>query len=52
MLGYVDSNYAGDLDKKISTKGYVFYCGGGLVSWKAVLQSICALSTPKLSIWR
>ncbi|KAE8692812.1 hypothetical protein F3Y22_tig00110830pilonHSYRG00040 [Hibiscus syriacus] len=43
-LGYVDSNYAGDLDNRISTTGYVFTLGGG-PSWKSTVQSVVALST-------
>ncbi|BFG26329.1 hypothetical protein CerSpe_126030 [Prunus speciosa] len=45
VSGYVDSDYAGDLDKRRSTTGYVFICGGGPISWRAVLQSVSALST-------
>ena len=43
VLGYVDAVYAGDLDKRRSTTGYV--SGGGLISWRATLQSLTALST-------
>jgi len=43
--GYVDSDYAGDLDKRRSTTGYVFTLGGGPVSWRSVLQHTTALST-------
>ena len=43
--GFVDSDYAGDLDKRRSTTGYVFTCGGGPISWRSMLQSISALST-------
>ena len=42
---YVDSDYAGDLDKRISLTGYVFTIEGCAISWKATLQSIVALST-------
>ncbi|XP_040364466.1 secreted RxLR effector protein 161-like [Rosa chinensis] len=45
VAGFVDSDYAGDLDKRRSTIGYVFTCGGGPVSWKATLQAVAALST-------
>ncbi|CAL2228538.1 unnamed protein product [Prunus armeniaca] len=45
VSGYVDSDYARDLDKRRSTTGYVFMCGGGPISWRTVLQSISALST-------
>nr|GEV80080.1 hypothetical protein [Tanacetum cinerariifolium] len=45
LVGYVDSDYAGDLDKRRSLTGYVFTIGGCAVSWKASLQTIVALST-------
>ncbi|KAH9763991.1 Integrase catalytic domain-containing protein [Citrus sinensis] len=34
-----------DLDKRRSTMGYIFTLGGGLVSWRSILQSTIALST-------
>ncbi|GJT56454.1 retrovirus-related pol polyprotein from transposon TNT 1-94 [Tanacetum coccineum] len=43
--GYCDSDYAGDLDKRRSTTGYVFTLAKALVSWKFTLQSTTALST-------
>jgi hypothetical protein len=45
LIGYVDSDYAGDLDRRISLAGYVFTVGSCGVSWKAVLQPVVALST-------
>jgi ribonuclease HI len=45
LIGYVDSDYAGDLDKRRSLTVYVFTVGGCAVSWKAVLQPVVALST-------
>ncbi|GKD15779.1 hypothetical protein Tco_1204937 [Tanacetum coccineum] len=45
LVGYVDSDYAGDLDKRRSLTGYVFTVGGCDVSWKAILQATTALST-------
>ena len=32
VIGYVDSDYAGDLDKRRSTTEYVFTFAGGLIS--------------------
>ena len=45
VTGYVDSYYAGDLDKRRSLIGYVFKIGGCAISWKTTLQSTVALST-------
>ena len=38
--GYVDSDFAGDLDKRRSTSGYVFTLVGGAISWMSKLQNI------------
>ena len=43
--GFVDSDYAGDLDRRMSISGYIFTMCTGAISWKASLQSIAALST-------
>ena len=45
VVGYCDSDYAGDLDKRRSTTGYVFTLAKAPVSWKSTLQSTVALST-------
>ncbi|KAK3040178.1 hypothetical protein RJ639_028428 [Escallonia herrerae] len=45
VSGFVDSDYAGDLDFRRSTTGYVFTFYGGPICWKSVLQSTTALST-------
>eukprot|EP00253_Pinus_taeda_P013675 PITA_13675 len=45
VCGYVDSNFAGDLDKRRSTSGYVFTLVGGAIIWMSKLQNIVALST-------
>eukprot|EP00253_Pinus_taeda_P013210 PITA_13210 len=45
VCGYVDSDFAGDLDKRRSTLGYVFTLAGRAISWMSKLQSIVALST-------
>jgi hypothetical protein len=33
LLGYSDSDHAGDLEKRKSTTGVVFFLGGNLVTW-------------------
>ena len=45
IKGYVDLDFAGDLDKRKSTLGYVFTLAGGAVSWVSKLQMVVALST-------
>ena len=47
VVGYCDSDYAGDLDKHRSTTGYVFTLAKAPVSWNSNLQLIVALSTTK-----
>ena len=44
-VGYVDSNYTGDLDSRKSMTGYVFRFAGGSICWKSTLQDVVALST-------
>ena len=43
MVGYCDSDFAGNIDNRRS--GYVFTMYGAAVSWKSSLQSVVALST-------
>ncbi|KAG8486221.1 hypothetical protein CXB51_019619 [Gossypium anomalum] len=45
VIGYVDADFAGDLDRRSSLTGYVFTIGGCVISWKATLQTTVALST-------
>src|SRR5271167_4009163 len=43
--GFVDSDWAGDIDKRRSTSGYVFTMFGGAISWMSKRQPVVALST-------
>nr|GEV82420.1 retrovirus-related Pol polyprotein from transposon TNT 1-94 [Tanacetum cinerariifolium] len=45
VTGYVDSDYTKDPDKCMSITGYTFLVQGCVVSWKATLQHVVALST-------
>ncbi|KAG8474963.1 hypothetical protein CXB51_031688 [Gossypium anomalum] len=45
VIGYVDADFVGDLDRRRSLTGYVFTIRGCAISWKATLQTIVALST-------
>ncbi|GJZ29608.1 retrovirus-related pol polyprotein from transposon TNT 1-94 [Tanacetum coccineum] len=47
VTGFVDSDYAKDPDKGRSINGYTFLVQGCVVSWKAMLQHVVALSTTK-----
>ena len=44
VVGYVDADYAGEVDDRRSTTGYVFTLSGGPICWKSTLQSIVAMS--------
>ena len=45
VRGYVDFDYASDLDKSKSTTRYMFTLASGAVSWVSKLQSVVAMST-------
>ena len=45
LVGYSDSDWAGDIDDRRSTSGYVFTLGTTTLSWKTRKQSTVALST-------
>ncbi|KAK9698049.1 hypothetical protein RND81_08G079100 [Saponaria officinalis] len=45
LVGYTDSDWAGDIDTRKSTSGYVFYLGYGVISWSSIKQQVVALST-------
>jgi hypothetical protein len=45
LTAYTDSDYAGDLEDKKSTSGYVFKMGSGVVSWSSRKQPVVTLST-------
>ena len=49
IVGFVDYDFAWDLDKRRSITGYVFALSRYTISWKASLQPIVALSTTKAS---
>jgi hypothetical protein len=43
--GYVDSDWAGCVDTRRSTSGYIFFMGGAPVCWSAKRQAVVALSS-------
>nr|XP_048324153.1 secreted RxLR effector protein 161-like [Ziziphus jujuba var. spinosa] len=45
LYGFTDSDYAGDLDDRRSTSGYVFMRGSAAISWLSKKQPLVTLST-------
>ncbi|KAG8501075.1 hypothetical protein CXB51_003199 [Gossypium anomalum] len=45
VIGYVDTDFARDLDRRRSLTCYVITIGGCAISWKATLQTIVVFST-------
>lgn len=45
LLAYSDSDYAGDLDDRKSTSGYVFNVNSAAVAWSSKKQPVVSLST-------
>ncbi|CAL1361578.1 unnamed protein product [Linum trigynum] len=45
LLGFTDSDFAGDMDDRKSTSGYVFIMGSGVVAWSSKKQPIVTLSS-------
>ena len=45
FIGYSDADWAGDIDDRKSTSGYIFLLSGGAISWRSQKQKCVALST-------
>ena len=45
LLGYSDADWAGDVDSRLSTTGWVFLLGGAVISWSSKRQELVATST-------
>jgi hypothetical protein len=45
VVGYCDADWAGDLEDRRSTTGFVFMIGGGAITWSSKRQPTIALST-------
>ena len=45
LQGYIDADFAGDIDSRKSTTRFVFTLGGTAISWVSNLQKIVTLST-------
>ncbi|KAL0447563.1 UNVERIFIED_CONTAM: Secreted RxLR effector protein [Sesamum latifolium] len=45
VVGYSDSDFAGCVDSRKSTSGYIFMIASGAVSWRSAKQTLIATST-------
>jgi hypothetical protein len=45
LVGYCNSDLAGDIDTRKSTTGVLFFLGNCLVSWQSLKQRVVALSS-------
>ena len=52
LEAYADADFAGDLDSRRSTAGFVFVLNGGGVSWSSKLQKTVAASTTEAGLWQ
>lgn len=48
LVGYIDSDFDGNIDDKKKTSRYVFSFGSGAFSWASMKQSIMTLSSAKV----
>ena len=45
LVGYSDTNWGSDLDKRKLTSGFAFLSNGGVISWSSKKQTYVDLST-------
>ncbi len=45
FVGYCDADWAGDVQDRKSTSGYLFMQGGAAITWRSCKQSCVSLST-------
>lgn len=45
LVAYTNNDFAGDLNDRKSTSGFVFLLAGGAVSWASKKQHVVTLST-------
>jgi hypothetical protein len=48
LWGWVDTDFAADLDTRRSHTGYILILNGGAVSWKSTKQKSVSLSTSEV----
>lgn len=50
LVGYIDNDYAGDIDDRNSKSGFVFMLAIGAVSWSSKKQPVVTLSTTEAKL--
>ncbi|XP_066334377.1 secreted RxLR effector protein 161-like [Miscanthus floridulus] len=45
LFGFTNSDHAGDIEKRKSTTGVVFFLGGNIVTWSSQKQRVVSLSS-------
>ena len=45
VMGYFDSDLAGDVNDRKSTSGLIFFLAGGPIAWQSVKQKVVVLSS-------
>jgi hypothetical protein len=45
LVGFSDSDYAGDIDKRKSTSGIIFFLAGRPITWQSMKQKVVAQSS-------
>ena len=45
LVGYSDSDMAGDVDDRKSTSGMIYFFSGGAIYWQSTKQKVVALSS-------
>ena len=51
VVGYSDTNFAGYVDSRKSTSGYIFILAGGAISWRSVKQFISYFEATSHGVW-
>jgi hypothetical protein len=51
LYGFVDADYAGEVEKRRSRTGYVMMMNSGCISWKSKLQTVVANSTTDAEVY-
>ena len=49
LIGFCDADYAGDLDTRRSTTGYIFTLNGAAISWQSKRQPTVAVSSTEVA---